>query len=118
MTLFDIRVRADQLKAAGEWAQSGKDMGDVMLLVDDSMLVVYQGDDKTAFDTDGSEGSEEYVSLAPLDRDTDDLAWLKGEIKDALEGESNDAEHDALAAVASHFGIEWTSFEDREDEAS
>lgn len=44
-----------------------------------------------------------------------DLDSLMQEIKDALEGESNDAEHDALAAVADHFGIQWTSFEDRED---
>lgn len=46
----------------------------------------------------------------------DDLDALKAEIKSALEGDSNDAEHDALAAVADHFGIEWTSFEDREED--
>jgi hypothetical protein len=57
------------------------------------------------------------VLCVPFDRASDRvaLAGLKEEIKDALEGESNDAEHDALAAVADHFGIEWTSVEDRED---
>lgn len=34
---------------------------------------------------------------------------LSSEIKRALEGDSNDAEHDALASVADHFGISWTS---------
>lgn len=37
------------------------------------------------------------------------------EIRDALEGESNDAEHDALESVASALGIDWTPFEDKED---
>jgi hypothetical protein len=38
---------------------------------------------------------------------------LSSEIKDALEGDSNDAEHDALSSVADHFGIPWTDFEDK-----
>jgi hypothetical protein len=67
MTLFDVRLTPAALNAAAAWAQS--DMADVLLLVDDSMLVAYQGDDKTAFDTDGGVGSEEYIGLAPLDRD-------------------------------------------------
>lgn len=41
---------------------------------------------------------------------------LCDQIKDALEGDSNDAEHDALVAVAYHFGIAWTEpGEDDED---
>ena len=34
---------------------------------------------------------------------------MRAQIKGALEGESNDAEHDALAMVAEVLGIEWTS---------
>jgi len=30
------------------------------------------------------------------------------EIKRALEGDSNDAEHDALVGVAEHLGVDWT----------
>jgi hypothetical protein len=30
------------------------------------------------------------------------------EIRRALEGDSNDAEHDALVSVAEHLGIDWT----------
>lgn len=37
------------------------------------------------------------------------------EIRAALEGESNDAEHDALVMVADGLGIEWVPFEERED---
>lgn len=50
----------------------------------------------------------EVLSVAHEDPKTpfDDL---KAEVKRALEGGSNDAEHDALASVASHFGIEWGS---------
>lgn len=36
-----------------------------------------------------------------------DLDYLRDEIKGALEGDSNDAEHDALVSVAEHFGIRW-----------
>jgi hypothetical protein len=32
---------------------------------------------------------------------------LSVEVKDALEGDSNDAEHDALVSVAQFFGIEY-----------
>jgi hypothetical protein len=40
---------------------------------------------------------------------------LRAEVQDALGGDSNDAEHDALVSVADHFNIEWTSYEDRDD---
>lgn len=36
------------------------------------------------------------------------LAGLLDEIKAALEGDSNDAEHDALVSVAQQLGIAWT----------
>jgi hypothetical protein len=39
---------------------------------------------------------------------------LRAEVKAALEGDSNDAEHDALDAVAGALGIDWISFEDKE----
>jgi hypothetical protein len=44
-------------------------------------------------------------------------AWdsICAEIKDALEGDSNDADHDALVSVAQHLGLEWTSYEEREE---
>ncbi len=35
-------------------------------------------------------------------------AELVAEIRDALEGDSNDAEHDALVSVAEHLGITYT----------
>lgn len=38
-----------------------------------------------------------------------EIAELAQTIKDALEGDSNDAEHDALVEVAGCFGIGWTS---------
>lgn len=41
---------------------------------------------------------------------------LVDEIKAALEGDSNDDEHDALASVAEALGIEWTPFDDLEDD--
>lgn len=47
------------------------------------------------------------ASLTPEDAD-DDLANLRDEIKDALEGDSNDAEHDALVSVADYFNITYT----------
>jgi hypothetical protein len=34
------------------------------------------------------------------------------QIRRALEGDSNDAEHDALVSVAEHLGIPWTPPED------
>lgn len=37
----------------------------------------------------------------------DDLRSLTDEIRDALNGESNDAEHDALVKVAELLGIQW-----------
>jgi hypothetical protein len=37
---------------------------------------------------------------------------LHAEIQAALSGDSNDAEHDALASVASHFGVQWTDPEE------
>ena len=43
-----------------------------------------------------------------LESTTDDeVASLISEIRDALEGDSNDVEHDALASVAAFFGIDY-----------
>lgn len=42
----------------------------------------------------------------------DDIA---AEVKRALEGDSNDAEHDALVAVAEHFGLDYTPIDYTED---
>lgn len=39
-------------------------------------------------------------------------ASLASEVREALEGDSNDAEHDALVSVAQHFGIEYGREED------
>ena len=65
--LYDINVRPEQIQKLAAWAQVGPDMADVELVVDDSMLLAEQGDERMAWDTDGSEGSEEYLSKAPLD---------------------------------------------------
>ena len=64
----EIAITRAALRAAAKWAQTGKFFGDVYLLVDDTMLLVYQGDARVGFDTDGSPASEEYLALAPLDR--------------------------------------------------
>jgi hypothetical protein len=37
---------------------------------------------------------------------------MADEIREALEGDSNDAEHDALVSIAETFGINWTSHYD------
>lgn len=66
--MYDIQITGEQLKAAAAWCEAGQNIAGVELLVDDRMLIVTQGDERTAFDTDGSVGSDEYIALAPLDR--------------------------------------------------
>lgn len=70
--LHDLRITAEQLHAAGEWVADnrGENFAAVELLADDRMLLISQGDDRAAFDTDGSPGSDEYLAAAPLDRAT------------------------------------------------
>jgi hypothetical protein len=51
------------------------------------------------------------VSVTAGDYDFD-----RDEIRDALEGESNDAEHDALVTVADVLGIDYTPFDDQEED--
>lgn len=67
--LYDIRTTPQQLKKLGEWVQVGDGTADVELVADDSMLLAEQGDERMAWDADkdASEGSEEYLSVAPLD---------------------------------------------------
>lgn len=65
--LYDINITPAAIKALAAWVYDGDDAADVELAVDDRMLVAEQGDEKMAWDTDGSPGSDEYVSLAPLD---------------------------------------------------
>jgi len=50
-----------------------------------------------------------------LDPDSGLPNWLHQQIQAALGGDSNDAEHDALAAVAAHFGIDYTDPDDPEN---
>lgn len=69
MSTYDLSCSAEQLKAAAAWATAGDDMAAVELLADDRMLLVSQGDDRAAFDTGGEPASEEYLAVAPLDRD-------------------------------------------------
>jgi hypothetical protein len=52
--LYDIRLRPLQLRAAADWSEATNAMADVELRVDDALLVVEQGDDRTAFDAHGS----------------------------------------------------------------
>lgn len=63
--LYDVEVTAEQLRAAADWAEEGQ--APVRLLADDRMLLAGQGDERAAWDTGGEEGSEEYLSAAPLD---------------------------------------------------
>ena len=46
---------------------------------------------------------------AVIDASDADLLYTVADIKTALEGDSNDAEHEALAGVAELLGIEWKS---------
>lgn len=107
MKSYDVNITSAQLHAAAGWVHEDLSM-DVQLLVDDRMLVVGQGDAKTAFDTGGEVGSDEYIALAPLERHerNEQLAlWFTpqairehfdGDDAVDLEGVSNDA----LAAAA------------------
>jgi len=63
-----IGLTRGALWAAAQWCMGPPDAADVDLLVDDRMLLVYQGDEWAGFDTDGSPASEEYLAVAPLDR--------------------------------------------------
>jgi hypothetical protein len=70
-----MEITPQALQAAAAWARPGEGMADVYLLVDDRMLLVGQGDDRTGFDTGGEPASEEYLAVAPLDRPgSDDIA--------------------------------------------
>jgi hypothetical protein len=64
----EIVLTVPGLRAAADWVSDGPSMAAAELLVDDAMLLVYQGDAMAGFDTDGSEASEEYLAVAPLDR--------------------------------------------------
>jgi len=64
----EMQLATQALIAAAEWVTAGPYMADVMLLRDNRMLLVYQGDARTGFDTGGEEASEEYLAVAPLDR--------------------------------------------------
>ena len=44
------------------------------------------------------------------------LDALLAEIKAALEGDSNDAEHDALVSCAQYFELDYTPYDDLDDE--
>lgn len=66
--LYDIRCTPETLRAAAAWVEVGDGMADVELLIDDTMLLVTQGDEQNGFDTGGEPASEEYLSAAPLDR--------------------------------------------------
>jgi hypothetical protein len=64
---YDMRLTAESIRALGAWVYHGNDAADVELAVDDRMLVAEQGDERMAWDTDGSPASEEYLAVAPLD---------------------------------------------------
>lgn len=49
---------------------------------------------------------------AALDAPDAEVVDLIETVKAALEGDSNDAEHDALSDVAGFFGIDYTPFDD------
>lgn len=118
--LYDIEVTAEQLRAAGAWANPGKDSAPVQLAVDDRMLVVAQGDDKTAFDHDASVGSDEYVALAPLDPNpTAEQLREQGreEVRESVrmalrDAHRNDSAADAVEYVSDVVG--WSADEDPE----
>jgi hypothetical protein len=73
--LHDLSLTPEALRAVAEWAHVGDDAAPVLLLVDDSMLIAEQGDERAAWDFDGSPGSEEYLALAPLDRPPAMYRW-------------------------------------------
>lgn len=55
-----------------------------------------------------AEVGDEEPARDPHPRETQ-AQWnrIAAEIKEALQGDSNDAEHDALVSVAAHLGITW-----------
>jgi hypothetical protein len=59
--------------------------------------------------------AEQREDAEQLDPDSGLPNWLHAQIQSALGGPSNDDEHDALAAVAAHFNVDYISYEDRED---
>jgi hypothetical protein len=63
-----LTITVATLREAAKWAMPNPNAADVYLLADDRMLLVYQGDARVGFDTDGSPASEEYLAVAPLDR--------------------------------------------------
>lgn len=63
--LETVTLTSESLAAAAGWVRGN---APVTLLVDEQMLLVTQSSRRTAFDTDGSVGSKEYLALAPLDR--------------------------------------------------
>jgi hypothetical protein len=65
--LYDINITPAQAAKLAEWVETGPDGADVELVVDDSMLLAEQGDDRMAWDTDGSPASDDYLAVAPLD---------------------------------------------------
>lgn len=65
--IYDLSISAEQARALGHWVTPGRSMAAVELCADDRMLVAEQGDDRMAWDTDGSPGSDEYLAVAPLD---------------------------------------------------
>jgi hypothetical protein len=64
--LYDIRITPAQITKLAEWVKTGPDGADVELCADDRMLLAEQGDDRMAWDTDGSPASEDYLAVAPL----------------------------------------------------
>lgn len=64
---YDISVTPDALAKLAEWMHQGPDAAPVEIIVDDRMMLATQGDDRMAWDTDGSPASDAYLALAPLD---------------------------------------------------
>lgn len=62
---YDVKLTPATILALASWVTP--DMADVELAVDDRMLVAQQGDERMAWDTDGSPASAEYLAVAPLD---------------------------------------------------
>lgn len=118
--LYDIEVSAAALRCAGIWVDTGKESAPVQLAADDRMLVVAQGDDKTAFDLDGSVGSDEYVALAPLDPSpTAEQLREQGreEVRESVRMALRDAHRNDSAADAVEFVsdvVGWAADEDPE----
>jgi hypothetical protein len=66
--MHDIKISAEALRAASNWAMEGENAAPVRLTVSDGTLFVYQGDDSASFDTSGTAVDPPWDEEPPLNQ--------------------------------------------------